>query len=82
MPDVFHEKVRTAIDNKYSYNTTTRRKELLPREWQAPKDPEFRKEAEIEPGMHDFILRPKTIQMENPHGLSVFNTRPKYIEQK
>lgn len=61
MPDCFHEKNRTAVDNKYAYNTITKKKELLPREWQAPKDPVFRKEAEIEPGMQDFILRPKTL---------------------
>lgn len=82
MPDCFHEKVRTAIDNKYAFNTTTRKKELLPRDWVPPTDPEFRKEAEIEPGMHDFILRPKAIPLENKHGLSAFNNKPKYIEEK
>lgn len=82
MPDCFHEKVRTAIDNKYAFNTSTRTKELLPREWVPPTDPEFRKEAEIEPGMQDFILRPKVVPLENRHGLSAFNTKPKYIEEK
>jgi len=82
VPDVFNEKVKTAIDNKYAFNLTTRSRELLPREWVPPTDPEFRKEAEIEPGMHDFILRPKEIPLENKHGLSVFNTKPKYLDEK
>mgnify|MGYP006952886194 CR=1 FL=1 len=82
VPDVFHEKVKTAIDNKYAYNMATRSKELLPREWVPPREPEFRKEAEIEPGMHDFVLRPKALPLENKHGLSVFNSKPKYIDEK
>ena len=51
VPDCFEEKKRTAIDNKYSFNTHTKKKELIPREWVNPKDPVFRKEMEIEPGM-------------------------------
>ena len=82
VPDAFHEKVKTAIDNKYAYNMATRSKELLPREWVPPREPEFRKEAEIEPGMHDFVLRPKALPLENKHGLSVFNSKPKYIDEK
>lgn len=82
VPDCFAEKNRTAVDNKYSYNIQQKKKELIPREWAAPKDPVFRKEMEIEPGMKDFELRPKKHQMENPHNLSVFSDRPKFLVEK
>ena len=47
-----------------------------------PKDPVFRKEMEIEPGMRDFELRLKKHQIENPHNLSVFSDKPKFITEK
>ena len=37
---------------------------------------------EIEPGMKDFELRPKKHEIENPHNLSVFADRPKFITDK
>jgi len=37
---------------------------------------------EIEPGMRDFELRLKKHQIENPHNLSVFSDKPKFITEK
>jgi hypothetical protein len=42
----------------------------------------FRDAKEIEVGMKDFMLSFKIPTMDNPHGLSVFDTRPKYISEK
>lgn len=42
----------------------------------------FREAKEIEVGMKDFQLSFKIPKMDNPHGLSVFDTRPKFISQK
>lgn len=82
VPDVFHEKVKTAVDHKYSFNLTTRRRTLIPRDWLPPKDPVFREEFEVQPGRADFNLRPRKLQMENPHNLSVFQVKPKYIAER
>lgn len=50
-----------------------------PNEYSPPKDPVFRQEKEIERGMIDFHLRVKPEPMPNPHGLSVFEQRPKFL---
>lgn len=82
VPDCFAEKNKTAIDNKFSFNTTARKRELVPREWIAPRDPVFRQEMEIEPGMKDFVLKPKKERMENPNNISVFNNKPNFITKR
>jgi len=51
-------------------------------EYENPKNPVFRVEKEIEPGMKDFELRIRPDAMENPHGLSAFDIRPKYFTLK
>ena len=47
-------------------------------EYERQKNPVFRVEKEIEPGMKDFELRFKVDPIENPHFLSVFDKLPKY----
>ena len=82
MPDVFSEKKRTATDHKYTFNLTTRKRELIPRDWIPPKDPVFREDYEVPPGLPDFNLRPKKHKIDNPFNLSVFVDKPKFIVDK
>jgi hypothetical protein len=51
-------------------------------EYLDPKNHVFREEKEIELGMKDFELKVGKIEIENPHGLSVFEKKPKYLIDK
>ena len=53
-------------------------------EYVMPKDPQFRKDTELDFGQIDFSLPPmiKPNPMDNPHGLSVFAQRPKMFTDK
>ena len=51
-------------------------------EYEAPKDPEFKNYDNLAFGQRDFALLTKPDEMENKHGLSVFDTKPKYIFEK
>ena len=51
-------------------------------EYENPKNPVFRDEKEIEPGMKDFELRFKVDPMENPNFISVFDKLPKYHAER
>jgi hypothetical protein len=82
VPDIFADKNRKAIDEKNRVNKRTG--ELIPiiDEYVPPKDYQFRDEFEVQVGMKDFLLRTKPPGMDNPNGLSVFASRPKYITEK
>lgn len=66
----------------YTFNLKTNKPEKLSQEYQNPKDPVFRDLKEILPGMKDFELRFKVDQIDNPHGLSVFVDKPRFIVEK
>jgi hypothetical protein len=51
-------------------------------EYSDPKNHIFRDEKEIEIGMKDFELRVGKINIENPHGISVFEKRPRFLIEK
>jgi hypothetical protein len=75
-------KKETAFDNRCGYDKARKRRIQLSQDYANPKDPKFRPGFEIEPGMKDFNLRPKIDVFENPHGLSVFAARPKFLTDK
>jgi len=84
VPDVFADKVKIAEDTLNRIDRKTGVKIPHVNEYDPPKDHKFRDEAEIEIGMNDFMLPPRihAPAMENPHGLSVFAQRPKFITDK
>ena len=68
VPDVFETKNSLAQDlKKYGI-----------REYSPPKVPEFRNFDTLAFGQKDFALLTKPDKMENPHGLSDFDKKPKY----
>ena len=77
VPDCFDYKNMKAVDEM---NTKTKKGTLIPilNEYVAPKAHKFRDEFEVEVGMVDFLLRTKVPIMDNPNGLSIFSSRPKY----
>ena len=72
VPDVFETKNALAQDLK--------KKGI--REYSPPKDPEFRNFDTLAFGQKDFALLTKPDQMENPHGLSAFEKKPKFHFEK
>ena len=82
VPDNFDLKNNKAIDEMYKVDSKTKDKSLITEEYQNPKGHKFRDEMEIEPGMKDFMLRVRPPPIDNPHNLSVFAARPKYITDK
>jgi hypothetical protein len=82
VPDVFADKNRKVIDEKNRVDKATGKLIPIVSEYVAPKDPKFRDEFEVEPGKKDFLLRTKPPAIDNPHGLSVFASRPKFITDK
>lgn len=66
----------------YKKDAKTKEKTLITGEYQNPKAYKFREEIEIEPGMKDFMLRVRPPLIDNPHNLSVFAARPKFITDK
>lgn len=82
VPDVFEDKSLLA---KVSYNKFDKKvgKHIpVAKEYEAPKPPVFRTEKEIELGMKDFERRFKPDPIENPHNLSAFDSKPKFIAEK
>jgi hypothetical protein len=82
VPDNFDYKTAKAIDEMYKFDKKTGEKTLSTKQYENPKNHKFRDEVEIEPGMKDFILRVRPPLIDNPHNLSVFASRPKYITDK
>ena len=82
VPDNFDLKNDKAIDEMYKKDAKTKEKTLITGEYQNPKAYKFREEIEIEPGMKDFMLRVRPPAIDNPHNLSVFAARPKFITDK
>jgi hypothetical protein len=82
VPDNFAYKNKKAIDEMYKVDKKAGSKTLITREYENPKAHKFRDELEIEPGMKDFTLRVRPPQIDNPHNLSVFAARPKYLTDK
>lgn len=82
MPDNFDYKTAKAIDEMYKVSKKTGEKTLITTEYENPKSHKFRDEVEIEPGMTDFMLRVRPPPIDNPHNLSVFAARPKFITDK
>ena len=82
VPDCFNAKMTTEKFNNNYVDKKTGQKINLRGEYSPPKPHKYRDEVEIEPGMKDFELRFKVDKMENPHGLSVFAQRPRYITDK
>ena len=82
VPDIFADKNRKAIDEKNVFNKQTGQLVPIPDEYVPQKAYKFRDEFEVEVGMKDFLLRTKPPGMDNPNGLSVFASRPKYITER
>lgn len=82
VPDNFDLKNEKALDEMYKRDAKTKSKTLITEQYKNPKDYKFREEVEIEPGMKDFLLRVRPPPIDNPHNLSVFAARPKYITDK
>ena len=82
MPDVFEDKSKLASDNTNTFDKRTGERKPKANEYSPPKPHRFRDEAEIELGMKDFITRVKIDPIENPHALSVFAQKPKFITDK
>lgn len=78
VPDVFEDKCKKGHNDMTVYNPQVHYRVPKVQEYENPKDPVFRDEKEIEPGMKDFELRFKPDPMENPHFLSVFDKLPRY----
>lgn len=78
VPDVFADKCKKGVDDMTVYSKKHGMRVPKVQEYENPKDPVFRVEKEIEPGMKDFELRFKPDPMDNPHFLSVFDKKPKY----
>jgi len=73
VPDVFETKLALANQEQ----------SVEPRqEYEAPKEPEFINYDTLAFGQIDFKLRTKPPQIENPHNLSAFDTKPKAIFEK
>ena len=82
VPDCFNAKVTVEKFNNNLVSKRTGKSESLRVEYSPPKAHKFRDEVEIEPGMSDFALRFKVDKMDNPHALSVFAARPRFITDK
>ena len=78
VPDVIEDKLGLAKSNWTVRDKKTGQRVPKVYEYQPPRDPVFRVEKEIELGMTDFALRVKCDPVDNPHGLSAFEQRPKY----
>ena len=79
VPDCFEDKAALAQSFYSRPDRATKQRVPVPNEYAAPQDPVFRDEKEIVAGMVDFHTRVKLDPMLNPHGLSVFASKPKYL---
>lgn len=82
VPDCNADKAKLADSNLNQLDPETGLKVPKIFEYAVPKAYQFRKEAELELGQKDFSLRNKVPEMDNPHGLSVFAAKPKFITDK
>jgi len=82
VPDCFEDKSKLAINLTNTFDKKTGEREPKVNEYSPPKPHKYRDEAEIELGMKDFITRVQVDPIENPHGLSVFAQKPKFITDK
>ena len=76
---MIEDKLWLAKSNWTKRDKTTGQRVPKVNEYQPPRDPVFRVEKEIELGMTDFALRVKPEPFDNPHGLSAFEQRPKFL---
>ena len=79
VPDCLDSKKSVATDKKYGFDLRTRSKVKLSQEYEDPRPHRYRDEAEIQPGMADFMLRSKPVVIDNPHGLSSLKELPRQL---
>ena len=75
------KRVPDVAETKIALSKNEQRIKARP-EYEAPKDPEFKNYDTLAFGQIDFNLLVKPDGMENPHGLSAFDTKPKAIAER
>jgi len=81
VPDCNDEKKKQIINNLHYYDHKTKKYELLPTKY-VPPSQNFREEKEIIAGEKDFISRVVPDPLINPHSISVFQEKPRFVTDK